>query len=76
MTYASRCTRWPAAATICGPFVVWAWLLLIIVKLLVYPAEPDLVTADDALGVDGEQHFDAVPGPLGHLGRRDTCVEA
>ena len=36
---------------------------------------PDLIAAVDAFGVDSEQHFDAVPGPLGDLGRRDARVE-
>ncbi len=31
--------------------------------------EPDLIAAVDALGVDGEQDFDAVPGPFRDLGR-------
>jgi hypothetical protein len=31
--------------------------------------------AVDALGVDPEQDGDAVPGPLGDLGGRDTAVE-
>src|ERR1035438_2494841 len=34
-----------------------------------------LVLAVDALGVDLEQDGDAVPGPLGDLGGRDSPVE-
>ena len=34
-----------------------------------------LVLAVDALGVDPEQDGDAVPGPLGDLGGRDSAVE-
>src|SRR5680860_610044 len=34
-----------------------------------------LVLAVDALGVDLEEHVDAVAGPLGDLGRRDARVE-
>jgi hypothetical protein len=30
--------------------------------------EPDLIAAVDALGVDGEKHLDAVPGPLRDAG--------
>jgi hypothetical protein len=29
----------------------------------------------EALGVDAEQHVDAVPGPLGDLSRSDAAVE-
>jgi hypothetical protein len=34
-----------------------------------------LVLAVDALSVDLAQYGDAVPGPLGDLGRQDTAVE-
>jgi hypothetical protein len=47
----------------------------LVIESLFDPAGPHLVTADDALGIDGERHFDAVPGPLGYLGRRNTGVE-
>src|SRR5215467_3715714 len=39
------------------------------------PALGELVLAYDALGVDPQQHVDAVPGPLRHLGRVDAAVE-
>ena len=34
-----------------------------------------LVLAVDALGIDPEQHGNAVPGPLGDLGGRNPAVE-
>lgn len=36
---------------------------------------PGLIAAMNAFGVDREEHFDATPGPLCDLGRRDACVE-
>jgi hypothetical protein len=39
------------------------------------PSLGELVLAHDALGVDPQQHVDAVPGPLGHLGRIHAAVE-
>ena len=36
----------------------------------VYTGIGDFLAVIEALGVDAEQHFDAVPGPLGHPGRR------
>jgi hypothetical protein len=39
------------------------------------PALGELVLADDSLGVDPQQHVDAVPGPFGDLGRVDAAVE-
>jgi hypothetical protein len=39
------------------------------------PALGELVRAYNALGIDAQQHVDAVPGPLGHLGRVDAAVE-
>src|SRR5215471_11015070 len=35
----------------------------------VYPSVGDVVAVVEALGVDAEQDFDAVPGPLGDAGR-------
>ena len=37
--------------------------------------EPDLITAVDAFGVDGQEHFDAVSGPLCNLGSWHASVE-
>lgn len=37
--------------------------------------EPDLITAVDAFGVDAEEHFDAMSGPLRDLGSWHTSVE-
>lgn len=34
-----------------------------------------VLLSGDALGVDPQQQSDAVPGPLGHLRRRDPCVQ-
>jgi len=39
------------------------------------PALGELVLADDALGVDPQQHLDAVPGPFGDLGRVYAAVQ-
>jgi hypothetical protein len=39
------------------------------------PALGELVLADDALGVDPQQHVDAVPSPLRHLGRVHAAIE-
>jgi hypothetical protein len=39
------------------------------------PSLSELVLAHDALGVDPQQHVDAVPGPLRHLGGIDAAVE-
>jgi hypothetical protein len=36
------------------------------------PPLGELVLADDALGVDPQQHADAVPGPFSNLGRIET----
>jgi hypothetical protein len=36
----------------------------------------DVLLVVDALGVDAEQHFDAVPGPLGYLSWRYAAVES
>jgi hypothetical protein len=47
----------------------------VLAKRLEDPALSKLVLAYDALGVDPQQHVDAVPGPLGHLGRVDAAVE-
>jgi hypothetical protein len=44
-------------------------------KRLVNAFEPDPIASLDALGVDGEQDLDTVPGPLGYLCRWDTRVE-
>jgi hypothetical protein len=41
----------------------------------VNPFEPDPIAAFDAFGVDGEQDFNAVPGPLRYLRRWDASVE-
>jgi hypothetical protein len=37
--------------------------------------EPDLIATVDAFGVDGEEHFDAVSGPLCDLGSWHASVE-
>jgi hypothetical protein len=34
----------------------------------------ELVLADNALGVDAQQHIHAVPGPLGYLCGEDAAV--
>jgi hypothetical protein len=47
----------------------------VLAKRLEDPALSKLVLAYNALGVDAQQHVDAVPGPLGHLGRVDATVE-
>ena len=39
------------------------------------PAFGRVVLPVEALRVDPQQDVDAVPGPLGHLGRRDPCIE-
>jgi hypothetical protein len=39
------------------------------------PALGELVLAGNALCVDAQQHIDAVPCPLGHLGWVDAAVE-
>jgi hypothetical protein len=38
------------------------------------PALGEFVLAYDALGIDPEEHVDAVSGPLGDLGRVDAAV--
>src|SRR6266567_157807 len=60
--------RFPGARRVGLPMSVLA-------KRLEDPALGKLVLAYDALGVDPQQHVDAVPGPLGHLGRVDAAVE-
>ena len=35
----------------------------------------DVLAVVEALGVDAEQDFDAVPGPLGDIGSGDSGVE-
>jgi hypothetical protein len=39
------------------------------------PVEPDMIAAVDAIGVDREQDFHAVPGPFGYLGGGDSRVK-
>jgi hypothetical protein len=39
------------------------------------PALGELVLTRDALGVDPQQHVDAVPGPLRHLSGIDAAVQ-
>jgi len=41
----------------------------------VNPFEPDLIAALDALGIDGEQDFNAMPGPLRDMRCWDASVE-
>ena len=41
----------------------------------VYAGVGDVVAVIEALGVDPEQHFDAVPGPLGDARRRDSRAQ-
>jgi hypothetical protein len=55
-------------ATIRGPDADQLFLI-IGPKCPVDVGEPDLIATVDALGVDGEKHFHAAPGPLCDLSR-------
>jgi hypothetical protein len=67
MAYAVTCPPVRLGAAVCGPDVDQLFLI-IRPECPVDVCEPDLITAVNALGVDGEKHFDAVPGPLCDLG--------
>jgi hypothetical protein len=41
----------------------------------IYARVGDALAIVQALGVDAEQDFDAVPGALGHFYGRDSCVQ-
>ena len=51
------------------------WLGSGIPQRCVYPVVGDLLAVVQAFGIDAEQNFDAVPGPLGHVGGRDSRLE-